>query len=168
MVNLNVVSDPARDFLHLLVRVETLVNEDYVSVVLLVPDNSSNGLVESTCCLLTIPLLPSQLLDRVRLVVEVVLFHYRFRVYHKRIGNTHQHHRTSCIIRKVKTLTELTSADSEDNCTFATVNVCVVGRDDKLVVAGLSGFLVYSFYFLNLFYDFLVFPILVVPLQHVV
>lgn len=95
------------------------------SVILFVPYDTTNRLINSSCRLLVIPVTASQSAEHgIPLIcnyfifgVEVVAFKNNFRVIHLWKWNSYNYDHTSCIIREIKTFTDTTTAYTHKNST---------------------------------------------------
>ena len=156
------ISQPTSDLLLLLLSVEPLVNQDYVSIVLDVSDHPSNWLVSRSCCLLAVPLLTG---ETALMRVEIVLLKDGLGIDGHWVRNPYKNDCSRRIIREVKTFANLSSANSKDHRTFF-VNVLVIGWNHELIVRRFTGLLVDPFKSLKFLNDSMLLPDLVKLLKH--
>ena len=102
---------------------EALICQNDLAVILNMPDNTSNGLVNSPCSLLIVPIFAWQrpLLNwksRVSaLSIKVILFEDNFGIIDLRIWNAHDDDAPGSIVGKVKTFADAPSADAHEDGT---------------------------------------------------
>ena len=103
-----------------------------------------------------------------RFVIQIEFLHDGFWVNHQRIRYTYQYNCSCCIIRKIKTLTKLSTTHCKNDSSFSALYVLIECWYNKLIMWAFPWLLVYSFNFFHFFYYFVFFPVLIMSFQHVV
>lgn len=150
----------------MLILVESLINKNYIAIILFMSNNSSNCLIKSSCCLLSIPTMTTKFLKEMLFVVKIVSFKYSLWIIKHWIGYTNQTYSSCCIITKIKTLRDFTSAHSKNYSSLLIVNILIVSRDNIFILRIFSGLLIYTFKLFYLINNASTFPKFIIEIDH--